>query len=316
MITFARRGADGMPPLTVAGVAFRNPILSASGTAGHGAEMGGLVRLDQLGAVVSKSLYHGPWPGNRAPRLAETPSGMLNAVGLQGPGVAAWLEEDLPALRESGATVVASIWGRSTEDYRRAASALRGVDGLAALEINLSCPNLEGRSSIFAHDPDATAEVVAACAESDLPLWAKLSANTDRVVEVAASARSAGAAAVTLINTLLGMVLDHDGSRPLLGNGGGGLSGPAIRPVALRAVWDVREAIPDLPIIGVGGVRNARDAYDLMAAGASLVQIGTASFRSPRVLTRTARDLARLVRRRGFDDWSKVTGSAHGVPRS
>lgn len=316
MISFARRATAPMPPVTLAGAGFRNPILSASGTAGHGAELAGLVRLDRLGAVVSKSLYHGPWPGNPAPRLAETPSGMLNAVGLQGPGVATWLAEDLPALRKAGATVVASIWGRSTEDYRLAAAALRGAEGIAALEINLSCPNLEGRSSIFAHDPVATAEVVSACAEAGLPLWAKLSANTDRVVEVAASARSAGAAAVSLINTLLGMVLDHGGSRPLLGNGGGGLSGPAIRPVALRAVWDVHEAMPDLPVVGVGGVRNARDAYDLMAAGASLVQIGTASFRSPRVLTRTARDLDRLVRRRGFADWSDVTGSAHGLPRS
>lgn len=308
--------APRLPPVEFAGAVFRNPVLTASGTAGHGAELGGTVRLERLGGVVTKSLYHSPWAGNPAPRLSETPSGMINAVGLQGPGIRWWLEHDLPPLRALGATVVASIWGRSVADYRLAAQALTGVEGVAALEVNLSCPNLEGRSSIFAHDPVLTGEVIESCRVSGLPLWAKLSANTDRVVEVAASARESGAAAVTLINTLLGLVLGRDGLTPVLGNVGGGLSGPAIAPVALRTVWDVRSALPDLPIVGVGGVRSARDVLAMMRAGAGLVQIGTSSFAAPRVLTRTVRDCDRAARRLGIRNWSEIVGSAHPPDRS
>lgn len=310
------RGRSPLPPVEFGGGLFRNPVLAASGTAGHGAELAGMVRLERLGAVVTKSMYHSPWAGNPAPRLAETPSGMLNAVGLQGPGMRHWIERDLPDLLGRGVTVVASIWGRSVEDYRLAAAQLADVGGIAALEVNLSCPNLEGRRSIFAHDPDLTGEVVEVCQAAKLPVWAKLSANTDRVIEVAAAAREAGASAVTLINTLLGLVLDHRQSGPVLGNVGGGLSGPAMAPVALRTVWDVHSALPDLPIVGAGGVTGARDVMSMMSAGAGLVQIGTSSFVGPRVLTRTVRDLRRTARRRGLEKWSDVVGSGHDRVRS
>ena len=197
-----------------------------------------------------------------------TPLGMINAVGLQGPGVEAWRRDDLPRLRAPGATVVASIWGRSVADYAAAAEQLAGAD-VVAVEVNLSCPNLEGRRGIFAHDPDLSAEVIAATAAAGLPRWAKLSPNTDRVVEIAEAVRAAGADAVTLVNTLLGMVIDPTTRRPALGAGGGGVSGRGIHPIAVRAVYDVHAAHPDLPIVGVGGVASGWDAVELVLAGAS-----------------------------------------------
>jgi len=223
------------------------------------------------------------WAGNPAPRLHPTERGMLNAVGLQGPGVAHWLRHVLPGLVATGATVVASIWGRSVADYAAAADLLAAAPAeVVAVEVNLSCPNLEGRSSIFAHDAELSAQVIAATAGCGRPRWAKLSANTDRIVDVAAAVSSAGAEAVTCINTLLGLAYDRETRRPALGAGGGGLSGPAIHPVAVRAVHDVRAALPDLPIVGVGGVATGWDAEELMLAGAVAVQVGTATFADPR----------------------------------
>lgn len=295
----------------VGSVRLRNPVLAASGTAGHGAELGAYVDLASLGGVVVKSLSAGPWPGNPAPRLHGAGSAMVNAVGLQGPGVAAWVEHDLPKLRRAGATVIASIWGRTADEYGAAAAALAGVPGITALEVNLSCPNLEGGRHLFAHDPAATAAALEAAAAAGLPLWAKLSPNTDRLVEVAGVARDGGAEAVVLANTVLGMVLDTELGRPVLGNGGGGLSGPAIHAVAVRAVWDVHAAHPGLPIVGVGGVRDAVSAVELLQAGASAVQVGTATLVDPRA---TAKVLA------GLDRWladhrtcaAALVGRAHG----
>jgi len=295
----------------VGSVALGNPVLAASGTAGHGSELGAYVDLATLGGVVVKSLSATPWAGNPAPRLHGAGAAMVNSVGLQGPGVAAWIEHDLPALRRTRATVLASIWGRTAEEFGAAAALLRGVPGIVALEVNLSCPNLDGGRHLFAHDPRATAAVLEAAAAAGLPLWAKLSPNTDRLVEVAGVARDAGAEAVVVANTVLGMVLDTELGRPVLGNGGGGLSGPAIHAIVVRAVWDVYAAHPGLPIVGVGGVRDALSAVELLQAGASAVEVGTATLVDPRA---TAKVLVGLDRWLADHRTSAVAlvGRAHG----
>lgn len=265
----------------IGSVVLPGPVMTASGTAGYGAEFAPFMDLASIGAVVTKSLAPYEWPGNPAPRVHPTPQGMMNAVGLQGPGIPYWLEHVLPGLLATGATVVASIWGRSVEEYRRAAEQLADAPaGVVAVEVNLSCPNLAGHG-IFAHDPELSADVVAATDACGRPRWAKLSANTDRTVEVAAAVQEAGAEAVTCINTLLGLGFDPDTLRPVLGAGGGGLSGRAIHPVAVRTVDTVHRALPELPIIGVGGVASGWDAVELLLAGATAVQVGTASFVDP-----------------------------------
>jgi dihydroorotate dehydrogenase (NAD+) catalytic subunit len=278
-----RTGRTGVDPrVRIGSVTLHAPVMTASGTAGYGTELAELLDLSALGAVVTKSLAHFAWAGNPAPRLHPTRQGMLNAVGLQGPGIATWLADVLPALVETGATVVASIWGRSVEDYRRAAELLADApEEVVAVEINLSCPNLEGRTAIFAHDAELSAAAVAATAACDRPRWAKLSANTDRIVDVARAVADAGAEAVTCINTMLGMAYDPETRRPALGAGGGGLSGRAMHPIAVRAVHDLHRAEPELPIVGVGGVASGWDAVEMFLAGACAVQVGTASFADP-----------------------------------
>ena len=285
----------------VGSIELRNPIMTASGTAGYGNELAPYFDLAAIGAVVTKSIAAYEWGGNPAPRVHPTPQGMINAVGLQGPGIAHWLDHELPALVRTGATVVCSIWGRSVDDYRSAADLLSAAPAeVVAVEVNLSCPNLEGRGSIFAHDAALSAAVMAATEGCGRPRWAKLSPNTDRIVEVAAAAADAGAEAVTLVNTLLGLVVDPTTWRPALGNGGGGVSGRAIHPMAVRAVHDVRQALPDLPIVGVGGVADGWDAVELMLVGAQAVQVGTASFADPRACVRVRDELADLLTERGI----------------
>jgi dihydroorotate dehydrogenase (NAD+) catalytic subunit len=272
-----------MGSVRIGSVRLSNPVMTASGTAGYGTELAASFDLAELGAVVIKSLAAFEWAGNPAPRLWPTASGMLNSVGLQGPGVPYWLDKVLPDLRARGATVVASIWGRTLDEYRRAAAMLAGAPAdLVAVEINLSCPNLHG-TGMFAHDPSLSAEVVAAAAQAaDRPVWAKLSPNTDRIVQVAAAAREAGAEAVTCVNTLLGLAFDPATRAPALGGGSGGLSGPAIHPIAVRMVREVAGALPGYPIVGVGGIATAWDAEEFLLAGAVAVQVGTATFHDPR----------------------------------
>lgn len=310
-------GASSPVDLTtrVGSIELPNPVMNASGTAGHATELGAFVDLAALGAFVAKSLKDEPWPGNPPPRVHETPAGMLNSVGLQGPGIAAWLADDLPLLLADGVRrVVVSIWGRSPAEYAAAAALVAaGPAEIVAVEVNLSCPNTEAGRSLFAHDPEAARAVVAVCADLvGRPVWAKLSPNTDRLVEVAAAVQDAGAEAVTLVNTVLGMIIDVEARRPLLGNGGGGLSGPAIRPVAVRAIYDVHAALPDLPIVGAGGVTGGRDAVELMLAGASAVQVGTAAFADPRVLNAVVRDLEHWCRRNDVRSIRELIGGAHG----
>ena len=277
----------------IGSVRLASPIMMASGTAGYGTEMAPYVDLSSIGAIVTKSLAPYAWPGNPAPRVHPTVDGMLNAVGLQGPGIEYWLSNVLPGLIDTGATVIASIWGRSLEDYRLAAEMLAAApDEVVAVEVNLSCPNLEGRGAIFAHDAELSADVVAATAACGRPRWAKLSANTDRIIEVAEAVAAAGAEAVTCVNTLLGLAYDPVTLRPALGAGGGGFSGRSIHPVAVRAVHDVHEALGDLPIIGVGGIASGWDAVEFFLAGARAVQVGTASFADPRAVTNIRQELA------------------------
>lgn len=308
----AASGASTIDPVVnVGSVQLRSAVMTASGTAGYGAELAPYVDLATIGAVVTKSLAPYDWPGNPAPRLHPVRAGMMNSVGLQGPGVDVWLETALPELLSTGAHVVCSIWGRSVEDYRRAAEMLADAPAeVVAVEVNLSCPNLEGRGGIFAHDADLSAEVLAATEACGRPRWAKLSPNTDRIAEVARAVTSAGAEALTLVNTLLGLALDPDTLRPTLGNGGGGLSGPAIHPIAVRAVADVRAALPDTPLIGVGGVAETSDAIELMAVGASAVQIGTALFADPRVLARVRDGLVSTAAERGLGSVAEFTDLA------
>jgi dihydroorotate dehydrogenase (NAD+) catalytic subunit len=296
---------------SVASVPLRSVVLTASGTAGYGDELAAYGDLHDLGAVVTKSLASFAWPGNPAPRVASSGQHMLNAVGLAGPGVEAWRAHDLPALEKVGATVVASIWGRSVQEFADAATQLAGAN-VVALEVNASCPNLESRREIFAHSPSATAEIVEAAKAAGVPLWAKLSPNTPQLLEVARSALDAGASALVLVNTVLGLVIDIEARRPTLGNVGGGVSGPGILPVALRAVYECREAFGDAAIVGVGGVSRGEDVVAMLMAGANAVEIGTATFADPRAPWRIQRELVKWMTAHGVRNVDEVIGAAHG----
>ncbi|HET9089519.1 MAG TPA: dihydroorotate dehydrogenase [Acidimicrobiales bacterium] len=292
-------------------VALSSPVLTAAGTSGYGDELAGYGDLATLGAVVTKSLAAYSWEGNPAPRVAAWGEHMLNAVGLSGPGVSAWRERELTRLRERGATVVASVWGRSVADFADAIEQMRGAE-VVAIEVNVSCPNLEDRSRMFAHSATATAEVVGACRQADVPLWVKLSPNTPDLIEIAGAALDAGADAIVLVNTLLGLIIDVETRRPALGNGGGGLSGPGLHPVALRAVYECRAAMPKVPIVGVGGVSSGEDAVAMIMAGADAVEVGTATFADPRAPWRVQRQLGDWLVRHGCASLEEIKGAAHG----
>lgn len=295
---------------TVGSVSLRTCVVTASGTAGHGAELAEYGELDALGAIVTKSLSSFAWAGNPAPRVAPAGGDMINAVGLAGPGVLVWREHGLRELREHGATVVGSIWGRSTEEFADAANAMRGAD-ITALEINASCPNLEARNAIFANSPEATADLVRASRAAGLPLWVKLTLTAPDLIEVATAALEAGAEALVVGNTLTGMVLDPDTGRPVLGNGGGGVSGRSLLPIATRAIYDIRKALPSAPIIGLGGVWSGQDALTLISAGANAVGVGTASLASPRAPWKIQREIARWLKK-NETSLDAVRGRAHG----
>jgi dihydroorotate dehydrogenase (NAD+) catalytic subunit len=300
---------------TVGNVVLKAPILTAAGTSGHGAELRHHVDLSSLGAVVVKSLGAEPWAGNPAPRVWGTDAGMINSVGLQNEGVDHWLANDLPALRKTNATVVASIWGFSIDAYEAAAAKLKGVSGLAAVEVNVSCPNIEDRRHMFAHSIEGTAAVVGAVRRalgSDVALWAKLSPNVTALTDIAGSAIDAGADALTLINTVMGMVIDVETRRPKLGAGGGGLSGPAIRPVAVRAIYETRRQFPTVPIVGAGGVARGIDAIELLLAGANAVEVGTATFYEPAASARILRELREWCQLHRVSTITELIGAAHG----
>jgi dihydroorotate dehydrogenase (NAD+) catalytic subunit len=301
----------------VGSVALANPVMTASGTAGHGAELAAYMPLSGLGAVVVKSVSAGPWEGNPAPRLWPLDTGMLNSVGLQNGGIEHWLARELPPLAATGAVVVASIWGFSAADYEAVAAALATAvrsgraSGVVAVEANISCPNVEDRRQMFAHSCDGVTAAVSAAGRGlggTLPLWAKLSPNVTDLPELAGAARDAGAEAVTLINTVMGMAIDPSTGNMRLGAGGGGLSGPAIRPVAVRAVYETRSAWPDLPIVGVGGVSTGVDAAELIAAGADAVQVGTATFAEPAAPARILGELCAWMAAHGITSIATLKG--------
>ena len=297
-----------------------NPIVAASGTFGHGAELGALCDPAALGAVTVKSIAAFPWPGNDGLRVTEAPGGgMLNSVGLAGPGIDAWLADDLPPLLALGTRVIVSIWGRTVEEYAAAAAPLRAVVArserapgrIVAVEVNLSCPNLEDRRRIFAHAPETTIAALTAVREAlagAFPMFAKLSPNVTDVREIAGAALDAGADVLTLVNTVLGLVVDPRTRRTKLGAGGGGLSGPPIRPVALRAVHDVSREYPGVAIVGTGGVTKGSDAVEMLLAGASAVGIGSATFAEPRATLRVLDELTRWCAKHGVARVADLVG--------
>jgi len=288
------------------------PIVAASGTFGHADELARQCDPSRLGAVTAKSLAPYEWAGNPPPRLHMTPAGMLNAIGLQGPGVEHWVGHDLPKLRALGARVIASVWGRTTEEFGRAAKLLTPArDELVAVEVNVSCPNLEDRSNMFAHSAEATAAATAAVVDADLalPVLVKLSPNVTDVRQIAGAAIGAGANALTLVNTVLGLVVDTERRRPVLGAGGGGLSGPAIKPIAVRTVYEVARAHPGVPIIGTGGVTTGADAVEMLLAGATAVGVGTATFHDPRAPLRVLDELLEWCAVHGVRTVSELTGA-------
>ncbi len=303
-------------------VTLPNPVMTASGCAANGKELARFFDVDRLGAFVTKTVMAQPRSGRGTPRMAETPSGMLNSIGLQGPGIAAFCAGDLPMLKDLGARVLVSIAGGTSTEFADVAAHLResaAFDCVVGVEVNISCPNVANRGQVFACDPLSSAKVVALVREQlprDTPVIAKLSPDVTDIVSIAQSCVKAGATGLTMINTLLGVVIDTETLRPALYAVTGGLSGPAIRPVAVRAVWQVAAAmregrLPTVPIIGVGGVRTGRDALELVAAGAAAVQVGTATFNDPTAPVRVLEELAALVAGKGFTRFTDVVGVAH-----
>jgi dihydroorotate dehydrogenase (NAD+) catalytic subunit len=286
-----------------------NPVMLASGTCSYGIEMEPHGNIAGLGAIVVKGLSLKPSAGNPPPRIAETPSGMLNAIGLENIGVEAFLSDKLPHLRRKRARVIANIYGETVEDYRRLAGILDDADGVLAMEVNISCPNVKRGGLLFGQDPRETGRVVAAVRRATgKPLLVKLSPNVTSVQEIARAAEAAGADALTLINTLQGMAIDVDERRPRLANVIGGLSGPAIRPVAIRIVWQVRQAV-SIPLVGVGGIQNTRDALEFIIAGASAVQLGTVNFVYPDRWSEVLEGIADYLRRHRIGSLSSLIGS-------
>ena len=307
---------------TLAGATLPNPLMTASGCAANGKELHRFFDISRLGAFVTKTVMPAARSGRGTPRMAETPSGMLNSIGLQGPGIDAFADEDLPWLASVGARVLASIAGGTPDEFAQVATRLLSSPAAASvsgIEVNISCPNVASRGLVFAIDPLASAAVIAAvraAVPAHLPVFAKLSPDVTDLVTIASACLGAGADGLTLINTTLGMAIDLDRMRPHLGGITGGLSGPAIRPIAVRAIWQVRaamfaERIPAAPIIGVGGVASGRDALELAAAGASAIQVGTATFNDPEAPVRVLDELAGLLDERGYAAFADVVAAAH-----
>jgi dihydroorotate dehydrogenase (NAD+) catalytic subunit len=299
---------------TLANAWFPTPIFTASGCASSGKELSQFFALKDVGAIVTKSVMTKPRHGRPTPRMAETPSGMLNSIGLQGPGIDAFLANDLPWLLEQKARVVVSIAGETIEEYSTLARKIRSASGISALEVNISCPNVENRGLVFACDPDASRRVIDGVRKTiggELPIIAKLSPDVTNLPEIAKGVVDAGADALALINTVLGMVINLETMKPHLGGKTGGLSGPAIKPIAVRAIYQVHAALPQVPILGMGGVSSGRDALELILAGASAISVGTASFGNPTALITIQNELRELLAARGFATLQQAIGYAH-----
>ena len=299
---------------TLGSAALPNPILTASGCAGSGKELSQFFPLTDLGAIVTKSIMIKARSGRATPRMAETPSGMLNSIGLQGPGVDQFLENDIPWLAAQGARTIVSIAGETVEDYAVLARRMRNLPGVVGLEVNISCPNVENRGMVFSCHPEtarAAIEAVRRNIGGELPIIAKLSPDVTDIVAIAREVADAGADGVALINTLLGMVIDTNLMLPKLAQKTGGLSGPAIRPVAVRAVYQVHAALPKLPILGMGGIANGRDAFEFILAGAHAVSVGTATFGNPTAAISIKNELEAILIEKGFGSVEEAIGYAH-----
>ena len=293
---------------------FPSPLFTASGCASSGKELAQFIDLREIGAVVTKSVMSKPRHGRATPRMAETPSGMINSIGLQGPGIDQFLAHDLPWLVSQKARVIVSLAGETVEEYATLARKVRSAPGISALEVNISCPNVENRGLVFACDPDASRRVIDGVRKTlggELPIIAKLSPDVTDLVSIARGVVDAGADGLALINTVLSMVINLDTMRPHLGGKTGGLSGPAIRPIAVRAIYQVHEALPAVPILGMGGVASGRDALELILAGAKGVSVGTASFGDPAAIVTIQNELKELLKVRGFTSVAQAVGYAH-----
>ena len=297
--------------VTIAGISMQSPVMVASGTFGYGQEYEHLVDLGKLGAIVAKSITLAPRAGNTPPRIVETPAGMLNSIGLQNVGLERFLSDKMPFLRGMGVPVIVSISGGEIEDYVELAAELSNVEGIAGLEVNISCPNVSRGGMSFGSDSSTTGELVQAVRRAtELPLIAKLSPNVTDITEIACAAEGAGADAISLINTLLGMAVDIHTRRPRLGNVTGGLSGPAVRPVAVRMVWQVASAVR-IPTIGMGGIVTAQDALEFIIAGASAVAVGTANFIDPRAALQVTEGIREYMVQNGIQRIGDLVGSLH-----
>lgn len=295
---------------TIGGITLKNPLITASGTCGYGRELAELYDLSLLGGICVKGTTLEPRLGNPPPRIAETPSGMLNSVGLQNPGIDKVIASELPFLRRFDTAVIVNIAGHELTDYQRLAERLDPVPGVAALEVNISCPNVKNGGMAFGVDPHTAEKVVALVRRSTrLPLIAKLSPNVTDIAEIARAVEAGGADCVSLINTLLGMSIDIERRQPLLANVFGGLSGPAVKPVALRMVWQAAHAV-SIPVIGLGGITSAEDAIEFMMAGASAFQIGSANFHDPYTAPRLIAALNEWLDQRGHRQVSEIIGIA------
>jgi dihydroorotate dehydrogenase (NAD+) catalytic subunit len=293
----------------VAGIKMRNPVMTASGTFGYGAEFADYLDLESIGAMITKGLSLRPKAGNPTPRIVETPGGMLNAIGLQNVGVDAFIEQKLPYLSKVATPVIVNLYGNTLEEYGEVAARLDGLTGVAGIEVNISCPNVKQGGIVFGTDPLAAQEVVRLVKRNtSKPVIVKLSPNVTDVVLMARACADAGADALSLINTLTGMAIDLDRRRPILANVTGGLSGPAIKPVALRMVWQVAKCVT-VPIIGIGGIMNARDALEFILAGATAVQVGTASFLDPSAAQTIAREMEQYLSEKGISSLSSMIGA-------
>ncbi len=297
--------------VAVGSVRLKNPVLTASGTFGYGLEFLPFLELSELGGLVTKGLSPRPRKGNPPERIVETPAGMLNAIGLQNIGVDAFLSDKLPELRRHDTAIVANVFGETEAEYVEVCEKLSAASGVTAVELNLSCPNTEAGGMIFGNDPASLAQITRACRRATrLPLWVKLSPNVTDIRETAKAAEVEGADALTLVNTFVGMVIDTEKRRPVLANVSGGLSGPAIRPLAVWMTWQVRRAV-SIPIVGMGGIMAANDAIEFILAGASAVQVGTANFVDPTAAVDVAAGIAGWLADRGFGSVREIIGAAN-----
>jgi dihydroorotate dehydrogenase (NAD+) catalytic subunit len=298
----------------VGSVRLKNPVLTASGTFGYGLEFLPFLELSELGGIVAKGLSPKPRKGNPPERIVETPAGMLNAIGLQNVGVDAFIGDKLPQLRRHDTAVVANVFGETEGEYVEVCRKLDAATGVAAIELNVSCPNTEAGGMIFGNDAASLARITRACRRATrLPLWVKLSPNVTDIRDTAKAAEAEGADALSLVNTFVGMVVDVDKRRPVLANISGGLSGPAIRPLAVWMTWQVRRAVA-IPIVGMGGIMTARDAIEFILAGATAVQVGTANFVNPRAAVDIAHGVGQWLSERNVGSIRELVGALQTAP--